>query len=244
MRRKEGLMDWARYAQYYDLMCSLNPAYLDNIELLRNVMRRYPVPEGARICDIGAGTGNYIKAISQSNKEYCFQYIDPSEDMLKIARQKLSSIKGLRVDFQLGSAENCDLPIARFDLILCINSLYAMNDPICALRRIREALSPDGYAFVLDFGRVQNTLDWSAFLLFESMKAGRLREYFRSLWVGREVLRQNHLTRVGQLSGNYWLHSTKEFGAILEKSGFNVRELGSCYRSYCDYAVINRAADR
>jgi len=236
-------MDWERYAQHYDLMCSLNPAYLENIELFKSLSEKYPVPRGARICDLGAGTGNYIKAFSQLGHGYRFLYVDPSEDMLRIARQKLLRIEDAEIEFKLASAENCDLPAAGFDLILCVNALYAMRDPRGALTHIRQALGPRGYAFIIDFGRIQNTLDWTKFLLFESRKAGRLREYLRSLWVGREVLRQNRLTRVGQQSGSYWLHSTEEFRVTLEQSGFNVKEIGSCYRGYCDYAVVDRAPD-
>ena len=159
--------------------------------------------------------------------------------MSKIAREKLAKIDCSQIEFQISAAEDCDLPPAKFDLILCINSLYAMRDPKGALRRIRDGLCADGYAFIIDFGRVQNTLDWTTFLLLESVKQGRLIEYLRSLLIGREVLRQNRLTRAGQETGAYWLHTTEEFKVILEGAGLNVREMGTCYRGYCDYAVVD-----
>ena len=233
-------MDWERYAKHYDLMCSLNPAYLDNLALLRECLERYPLSYDARVCDLGAGTGNYIKAISEIRAGFRFLYVDPSEEMLKVARHKLAEMGEGRIQFQLAPAEECLFQPASFDLILCINALYAMDDPRLTLRRIREWLSPDGYAFILDFGRVQNTLDWAKYLLFESIKSGNLGKYLWSLLVGREVLRQNRLTRVGQQSGRYWLHSTEEFSAIIEQAGLNIKEVGVCYRGYCDYAIVKR----
>ena len=56
-------MDWAKYAEHYDEMCYLNPAYQDNIELMKETLVAYGVDDVKSVCDVGGGTGNYIVAL-------------------------------------------------------------------------------------------------------------------------------------------------------------------------------------
>lgn len=49
---------------------------------------------GATICDIGAGTGNFIPALARYFKH--IDLIEPSDDMLLQLRQRAAAIPGVR----------------------------------------------------------------------------------------------------------------------------------------------------
>jgi ubiquinone/menaquinone biosynthesis C-methylase UbiE len=230
-------MDWDAYARHYDLMCELNPAYRENINLLSSRLEEWPLPPSPRICDIGAGTGNYIAALSSRLPDAEFWHLDMDERMNQIAREKYRS-RGVRnVNFCTSDVFSTDLPPGSFDLILCINSLYAISPHQAVLERVHDWLAPNGRFFTIDFGRKQRTLDWAIYMLRESLKSGNTVRYARGLFEAREVVKQNRRTRRGQSSGRYWLHTTEQFGHELVAAGFEVDELFPCYRGYADLAV-------
>jgi ubiquinone/menaquinone biosynthesis C-methylase UbiE len=138
---------------------------------------------------------------------------------------------------------NVEIPAGSLDLILCVNSIYAVHPQMAVLERARHWLSPNGRLFAIDFGRKQRTLDWAVYLFRESMKSKQVGRYAKGLIEAREVMRQNRQSTKGQSTGRYWLHSTEEFGESLEKAGFIVEELASCYRDYADMAVCRVRPD-
>ncbi|NIU07970.1 MAG: hypothetical protein GWN81_03705, partial [Phycisphaerae bacterium] len=58
-------MDWDAYAEHYDVMCELNPSYHQNLQHLARHVADWNLSANPRICDLGAGTGNYIYVLSR-----------------------------------------------------------------------------------------------------------------------------------------------------------------------------------
>ena len=58
-------LDWDAYAEYYDSMCEVNPSYGENIDLLTGYIDKWMLGDNPTICDLGAGTGNYIRALAE-----------------------------------------------------------------------------------------------------------------------------------------------------------------------------------
>lgn len=233
-------MNWDAYAVHYDLMCELNPSYQQNIEVLLDHLAKWNLPANASICDIGAGTGNYIEAISKKLPDAHFTHIDFDNKMNHLALQKYERARIKSVDFISDFAQRVELPPKKFDLIICINALYAISPQRQVLHKIHSWLKDDGRFFIIDFGRKQRTLAWVIYLFRESMKRHRVGTYAKALVEGREVLKQNRRSTKGQESGRYWLHSTSEFGNTLVDCGFTVDEINPCYRGYADLAVCRR----
>lgn len=236
-------MNWDAYAEHYDLMCELNPAYQENIRLLLDRITRWKLPRCPNICDIGAGTGNYIAALHSQLPDANFYHIDFDTRMNELARAKYAERGITQVQIIEDHILNIDMAIGSIDLILCINSIYAMNPHEAVLSRARSWLSPNGRLFTIDFGRKQRTLDWAVYLFRESMKSKQVGRYAKGLLEAREVMRQNRQSTKGQSTGRYWLHSTEEFGKSLENAGFIVEELSPCYRDYADMAVCRVPVD-
>jgi ubiquinone/menaquinone biosynthesis C-methylase UbiE len=233
-------MNWEAYAEHYDEMCALNPAYQQNIETLLARLSDWDLPSNATICDLGAGTGNYILQISKHLPTAEFWHVDFDSRMVELAQAKYDRNGVTNVKMVQREVHEVSFPDESFDLIVSINALYAFTPHEEILARMRSWLKPRGKLFLIDFGRKQNTLDWTFYIFRESMKANRIGRYAKALLEAREVLKQNRKTSKGQESGRYWLHSTKEFGDTLSRAGFTVEELHQCYRDYADLAICSK----
>ena len=230
-------MNWDAYAEHYDEMCAFNPAYQQNIQQLERCLAKWDLPEEAKICDLGAGTGNYIVAMSRLIPSASFVHVDFDAKMNLAARNKYDQQSVKKVTIVANYAQHVDFPANHFDLIVCVNALYAISPQKQVLNKVRSWLKPNGRFFVIDFGRRQRTLEWAIYLFRESLKNHRAGQYVKALIEGREVFKQNRKSLKGQQTGRYWLHSTSEFGNMLVDSGFEVDELSVCYRGYADLAV-------
>ncbi len=233
-------MDWDAYAEHYDEMCALNPAYQANIEILLNHLSKWSLPPDCKICDLGAGTGNYIVQMAKTLPMAQFWHVDIDQHMTELATQKYEQNKVLNVNVHKSDVHAANFEEESFDVVVCVNALYAFTSQESILKRIRSWLKPNGKLFLIDFGRKQKTLDWTLYIFKESMKSQKVGRFARALIEGRELLKQNRRTTMGQESGRYWLHTTQEFGQTLENSGFKVEELSRCYRNYSDLAICSK----
>lgn len=230
-------MDWDAYAEHYDEMCALNPAYQDNIELLLDRIPLWNMAKNAAICDLGAGTGNYIGAVSNILPDAEFVHVDFDTKMNEFASKKYEQSKLHNIRIIQEYAQRIEFPKESFDLVMCVNALYAISPQVEVLQKVRSWIKPGGRLFIIDFGRKQRTLEWALYILRESFKAHSLGRYTRTLIEAREVLKQNRRSTKGQTTGRYWTHSTEQFGKTLRDCGYSVEELFPCYRGYADLAV-------
>lgn len=233
-------MDWDAYAEHYDEMCALNPAYQANIDILLSHMKNWTLGADSKICDLGAGTGNYIVQMADAFPDAQYWHVDIDHRMTELARQKYERCGVRNVHVVESDVHAANFAKDSFDVVVCVNALYAFTSQESILKRIRSWLKPEGKLFLIDFGRKQKTLDWTLYIFKESMKSQKIGRFTRALIEGRELLKQNRKTTMGQESGRYWLHTTQEFGKTLENSGFKVEELSRCYRNYSDLAVCSK----
>lgn len=90
-------------ARYYDLMHKYRN-YRRESEFLYKIVQRM-CPGANRILDICCGTGEH--AIRMAQAGYTVTGIDASQEMLGIARKKISA-KRLRIDFRCSELSNLD----------------------------------------------------------------------------------------------------------------------------------------
>lgn len=235
-------IDWDAYATQYDLMAKYNPSYHENIEILRDGLDRWGISDNAKICDLGAGTGNYISALSRVRPDASYTHVDFDSVMNEIALQKYNNLGLKNVTVLESYIQRADFPDESFDLIICVNALYAMSPREVILAKIRKWLKPGGVFFVIDFGRRFRMIDWGWYFISSMIKNHGVVECARFLVSCAEIYRQNSRGSKNQQDGAYWLHSTNEFGKALNEAGFTVEELRPCYRDYCDLAVCRKDA--
>ena len=236
----EDEMNWDAYAEHYDVMCELNPSYQENIDKLIQYLKTWQIPARPAVLDLGAGTGNYILALAKHLDAASFVHVDFDKKMNELAQRKYQEQRVQSVEVRNEYVQDVEFEDNSFDVIICINALYAISPQTEVLKNIHRWLRPNGRFFVIDFGRKQNILDWTFYVFRESMKRHRLGRYVKVLKDNRELIKQNRQTTKGQDSGRYWLHSTTEFGSTLRSCGFEVDEVFPCYRGYSDLAVCRK----
>ncbi|MEZ5551990.1 MAG: class I SAM-dependent methyltransferase [Pseudomonadales bacterium] len=234
-------IDWDAYASQYDLLAKYNPSYHENVEMLRKGVLEWSIPDDARICDLGAGTGNYITALSKVRPMAKYVHVDFDRPMNEIAREKYVANGISDVVIVEENIHKVDFTPQTFDLVVCVNALYAVSPQADVLAKVRKWLKPSGVFFVIDFGRRNRMWDWSWYILKNLVKEHGFIECAKFLSNSAEMIRQNNRGQKNQADGKYWLHSTHEFGKAMTEAGFLVEELRPCYRDYCDLAVCRKA---
>lgn len=236
---KNNGIDWTTYSQSYDDLCDVIPAYEENISMVLDAISSCTKSDQPSILDIGAGTGNYIKAVHSVLPGARFVHLDANTAMNERARLKYSELD-INVTVVEEYAQRADFAEESFDIVLCINVLYTLHPQGAMLDKIRRWLSQDGAFLVLDFGRQQRPFDWGLYLFNSLLRQGRLGDLIRLVRSTRTHTSNARDGAAGQKAGNYWLHTTAEFGDFLHRAGFDVRTLRSCYRDYADFAVCSK----
>jgi SAM-dependent methyltransferase len=115
------------------------------------LLEELQVPPGARILDVGCGTGRH--SIELARRGYRVTGLDLSAEMLARARAKAQAA-GVHVDWVRGDATKFSID-APFDAAICLcegafgllgSSDDAVEHPLAILSNISRSLKPDGMA--------------------------------------------------------------------------------------------------
>lgn len=236
-------LEYGQYATQFDKMCELIPVYQENIDFLIDLLPKLSLPENANICDLGAGTGNFVCAMAEVMPSASFIHVDSDPVMNAYAREKYSR-KGIQnVEVIEDYIQRARFRDREFDLIVCVNALNTAAPQLPVLRQIGRWLKTSGTLFLIDFGRKQRVLDWGWYILRNTLKRYGVSRYMRALIENREAIRQNRRASKDQANGSMWTHSMEEFQALVVEAGFRIEDSKTCYRGYCDLVVATRRRD-
>jgi 2-polyprenyl-3-methyl-5-hydroxy-6-metoxy-1,4-benzoquinol methylase len=100
---------------------------------------------GARVLDLGCGTGNAIAVAARAFPASHFTGLDINASVVEQANEN----KPANADFVVGDAAelSADPP---YDVITAFDAIHDQDRPDVVLRRIRGALAPDGLFFMVD----------------------------------------------------------------------------------------------
>jgi SAM-dependent methyltransferase len=177
--------------------------------LYREVAERLPLADGARLLEVGAGSGLQLRVIHGLAPGVALYGLDLSAAAIRVARENL---EGLAVDLRVGSIEATTYEDGFFDVVTCSNSMSYWTDPVACFDEIHRILKPGGCALLfepqkeIDLDEVMATLD--ANLADESWLrrlAARSVTYFGLRW-GRTV--------------GMKLYSTEELAELAGRSRF------------------------
>jgi SAM-dependent methyltransferase len=122
---------------------------LDAIRLVR----------GSTVADVGAGSGYFTTRmatrVGPTGQVYA---VDIQPEMLALLRGRLSKEKITNVVPVLGTIDDPKLPPASQDLILMVDVYHEFSEPQTMLRRMREALKPDGRLVLLEYRKEDPTV--------------------------------------------------------------------------------------
>lgn len=129
---------WDRWARFYDLAESLNNrAYTAMLNGVRTV-----VPEGAKVLDCAAGTGEL--SIAASEKAESVLCTDMSISMLEVARKKCSRQGIKNISFEERNILELPDPDDTYDIAIAGNVLHLLDDPQTAVKELARVVRNGG----------------------------------------------------------------------------------------------------
>jgi len=233
-----------KYAEAYDVMCAANPAYEQNLSLFRRWIHDIELPRDATICDVGAGTGNYVLEIAARFPDAEVLHVDSDPVMNRTASRKYRKHRLANVRFQTCSVAEAEVTQSSLDALICVNALYAFGDHPQALSKFYSWLKPSGQLFLIDLGRPMKVGDWARYIIGSSLARTGAARTMRAFVRGRKAIGQNRRIRKEQSRGTYWLHSTESFREALITAGFSVELVATCYRDVCDFAICSKSMEK
>jgi SAM-dependent methyltransferase len=105
---------------------------------------------GARVLDLGCGTGHAINLMAKEFPASTFVGYDLAEDAIDRAERERAEADLANARFAVLDAAELP-PDPPFDVITVFDAIHDQVVPDVVLRRIREALSPDGVFVMVDF---------------------------------------------------------------------------------------------
>ena len=133
---------YGRLAADYDRRWS---SYLE--ASLRETRKRLDLGSGLSVLDVGCGTGTLLKDLSLSAPSLHLVGVDPTVEMLQVARISL----GDRVMLVESYAEQLPLATQTFDAVVSMSTLHYFTDPAGALKEMARVLRPGGQVVVTDW---------------------------------------------------------------------------------------------
>ena len=109
-----------------------------NPEVLRAILAFIELSPATRVLEVGSGTGNYISSI-QSSTECQAWGVDPSEEMLSIARSSSQ-----RVNYAWGRGESLRFEDSFFDLVFSVDVIHHIDGREKYHREAHRVLRPGG----------------------------------------------------------------------------------------------------
>ncbi len=123
-------------------------------------------PVASRALDVACGTGDIGIALAAVRSDVYVTGIDPSEQMLAIARRRRQSPSDGRVDFEVGTLAALPVDTGGVDIITAGYGFRNAAELEAAIRECARVLRPGGVLGSLDFFRPRNALWRILFLLY------------------------------------------------------------------------------
>lgn len=144
MNEKIKVALWQLYAQVYDAVML---RFLPYRQLMINVTGRLNPQAGWRILDAGCGTGNFLYDLIRVHSGIKVVGVDFSPAMLSRARLKIKAhnLNNQNVTlFEVNLNDLIPFKEDRFEGVICVNVLYAVDNPAFLLGEIYRVLKQGG----------------------------------------------------------------------------------------------------
>lgn len=114
-------------------------------KLYKRVVEKANNLNSKNILDVGCGTGTILSQLSK-NECICLSGIDLSEEMIKIAKQRLSN----KIELKVGDSEQLPWGNRTFDAVICTDSFHHYPEPEKVLSEMKRVLKPNGHLIIGD----------------------------------------------------------------------------------------------
>ena len=103
------------------------------------------LPEEAAILDAGSGRGLVLFLLAKHYPRYRLHGIEIDPETVTSARAIAKHLQLSNLTFELGDLKTCSIPTYAYDLVFSIDVLEHIVDDVAVLRRLHQALKPNGY---------------------------------------------------------------------------------------------------
>lgn len=134
--------EYARLARHYDERWSF---YVRTTTCA--TAARLDLKPGDKVLDVGCGTGALLCQLSGDCPRMSFAGVDPSPEMLAVARQRLPET----VELKEGWAERIPFGDSVFDVVVCCNVFHYIRQPLAAIADMLRVLKPAGRLVITDW---------------------------------------------------------------------------------------------
>ena len=135
--------------RFWDLDGEFKPLHKLNPVRARYVQERSRL-NGARVLDVGCGGGLLAESLAKAGADVTA--IDLAPTMIETARlHALDS--GLKIDYQVESAESVLKRAARFDVVTCMEMLEHVPEPAATVAVLGGLVKPGGDVFISTINR-------------------------------------------------------------------------------------------
>jgi demethylmenaquinone methyltransferase/2-methoxy-6-polyprenyl-1,4-benzoquinol methylase len=147
-----------RIAPRYDLVNRVLSLGLD-VRWRKRAVRSLALGERPRVLDLATGTGDLAIEIARTHPGATVIGLDPSEQMLAIARAKLTR-RGLadRVSLIVGDAQHLPQRNCEIDAATIAFGIRNVPDRAAALRELARVVRPGGRVAILELGEPRSGL--------------------------------------------------------------------------------------
>lgn len=136
--------------QYKNLARFYDSRFREYIKVTTNKLAALAnIAPGGSVLDLGCGTGELLLKLGQAYPNVGhLAGIDASEDMLKLAKAKLTAFK--TVNLQLGTLEKLPYHDEHFDLIVSSGVIHYVQDIDSMAKEAFRVLKPQGRILLID----------------------------------------------------------------------------------------------
>jgi len=146
-----GIIEDRELVEYFSLMAKRYMG-IPCKRVLKRVMAKGI--EGGTALDVGTGPGIFPIFLSKSLPGIRFKAIDLSPVMVDVAKKNAAK-EGMEdtITFEVGSAYSLPCEDHSIDLLLCINTLHHLDEPIAFFNEVARSLKQGGSFVIVDFHR-------------------------------------------------------------------------------------------
>src|SRR4030095_4479233 len=134
-RLRTEFNNWARAGKGESMEKGHRPVGEQAIELMQ-------IPSGARVLDVGCGSGWASRLMAQKANKGRVVGIDISDEMVKVSRDSSTSFSN--IEYRVASAQKLPFANDEFSHAFSMESLYYYEDMLSALKEIARVLEPGG----------------------------------------------------------------------------------------------------
>jgi len=115
------------------------------------VLKAIDIKPGLIIGEVGAGTGRYTVEIAArigpSGRIYAN---DIDQASLKFLEKRCEGLGLNNVEIVTGSLTETNLPSAALDMVIMVNVVHCLAEPVALLKNVGDSLKPDGQVVIVE----------------------------------------------------------------------------------------------